>query len=227
MTQRNPMNERYADEARKGHARKSAASAKPKTSAASTVTLPSSTKTPKEKKMERKAREREAQEKDREMAVKYSRPDTPEYYKWKRFWWIGLGLAIALVLGSWLLRSVEPQWISLVVLGLAYVAIIFAFWVDITKIKKITRKWQQEQIAKEKKANKGKSKKQIEEEAKAKKEEEVRLAREAAEKTVIGRMKLSWDARKEKKAKEKEEKKKSDDGTSTEETTQEGEKNNG
>ena len=159
MTQRNPMNERYADEDRKGHTRKSAASAKPKTSAASTVTLPSTTKTPKEKKMEKKAREREAQQKDREMAVKYSRPDTPEYYKWKRFWWIGLGLAIALVLGSWLLRSVEPQWISLLVLGLAYVATISAFWVDITKIKKITRKWQQEQIAKEKKANEKEEKK--------------------------------------------------------------------
>ena len=227
MTQRNPMNERYSDEDRKGHTRKSAASAKPKTSAASTVTLPSTTKTPKEKKQERRAREREAQQKDRELAVKYSRPDTPEYYKWKRLWWIGLGAAIALVLGSWLLRSIEPQWISLVILGLAYVAIIFAFWVDISKIKKITRKWQEEQIAKEKKANKGKSKKQIEAEEKAKKEEEVRIARETAEKTVIGRMKLSLDARKEKKVKEREEKKKSKEEASAEEPKQEGEKKNG
>ncbi len=203
MTQRNPMNERYSDEDRKGHTRKSAASAKPKSSAASTVTLPSKTKTPKEKKMERRAREREAQQKDREMAVKYTKPDTPEYYKWKRLWWIGLGAAVLFVLSSWLLREIEPQWISLIILGFAYVAIIFAFWVDISKLKKITRKWQEEQIAKEKKANKGKSKKQIEEERKAAKEEEVRIAREAAEKTLIGRMKVSWDKRKEEKAKAK------------------------
>lgn len=203
MTQRNPMNERYTDDERKGHTRKSAASAKPKSSAASTVTLPSKTKTPKEKKMERRAREREAQQKDRELAVKYTKPDTPEYYKWKRLWWIGLGAAIFFVLSSWLLREIEPQWISLIILGFAYVAIIFAFWVDVSKIKKITRKWQEEQIAKEKKANKGKSKKQIEEERQAAREEEVRIAREAAEKTLIGRMKIKWDKRKEEKAKAK------------------------
>ena len=49
MTQRNPMNERYQDEDRKGHSRKSAASAKPKTSAAGTITIQSTEKTAKQK----------------------------------------------------------------------------------------------------------------------------------------------------------------------------------
>ena len=221
MTQRNPMNERYTDDERKGHTRKSAASAKPKSSAASTVTLPSKTKTPKEKKMERRAREREAQQKDREMAVKYTKPDTPEYYKWKRLWWIGLGAAIFFVLSSWLLREIEPQWISLIILGFAYVAIIFAFWVDVSKIKKITRKWQEEQIAKEKKANKGKSKKQIEAEREAAHAEEVRKSREALEKTAFGRWKLKRIAKREEQEKVKAAKNASAENSSDEESSEE------
>ncbi len=39
MSQRNPMNERYTTEGRRGTTRKSAASAKPKAQAAATVTV--------------------------------------------------------------------------------------------------------------------------------------------------------------------------------------------
>ena len=203
MTQRNPMNERNQNENRKGHSRKSAASAKPKASAASTVKIDTGAKTPREKKMERKQKEREAQEKDRELQAKYLNPDTPEYYKWKRLWWIGLGGAVLFVLASWLLRSVQPEWISLAILGLAYVAIIFAFWVDVSKIKKITRAWREEQLEKERKANKGKSKKQIEEEREAAHEEEVRKAREELEKTRLGRWRLKRIQKREEKEKAK------------------------
>ena len=203
MTQRNPMNERNQNEERKGHTRKSAASAKPKSSAASTVKIDTGAKTPREKKMERKQKEREAQEKDRQLQAKYLNPDTPEYFKWKRLWWIGLGAAVLFVLASWLLRSIQPEWISLVILGFAYVAIIFAFWVDVSKIKKITRAWREEQLEKERKANKGKSKKQIEAEREAAHEEEVRKARERLEKTPMGRWKLKRIEKREAKEKEK------------------------
>ena len=46
MTQRNPMNERYQSEDRKGATRKSAASAKPVSKAASSVRIQSTKKTP-------------------------------------------------------------------------------------------------------------------------------------------------------------------------------------
>ena len=109
------------------------------------------------------------------------------------------------MLSSWLLRSVQPEWISLIILGLAYVAIIFAFWVDVSKIKKITRAWREEQAEKERKANKGKSKKQIEAEREAAHEEEVRKAREQLEKTPMGRWKLKRIEKREEKAKKVEE----------------------
>ena len=203
MTQRNPMNERYQDEDRKGHSRKSAASAKPKTSAAGTITIQSTEKTAKQKKQERKQREREQAAKDRELAMKYSTPDSPEYKKWKKAWAIGLFSAILLVIASWFLREVQPEWISIVVLALAYIAIIFAFWVDLSKIRKVTRKWQEEQIEKEKKANKGKSKKQIAEE-RAQYEEALRKAKEEREaNSLTGKLKKK---RAEKKAAKEQEK---------------------
>ena len=221
MTQRNPMNERNQNDDRKGHTRKSAASAKPKASAASTVKIDSGAKTPREKKMERKQKEREAQAKDRELQAKYLNPDTPEYYKWKRIWWIGLGAAVLFVLASWLLRSVEPEWMSLIILGFAYVAIIFAFWVDVSKIKKITRAWREEQAEKERKANKGKSKKQIEAEREAAHAEEVRKSREALEKTAFGRWKLKRIAKREEQEKAKEAKNASAENSSDEESSEE------
>ena len=189
MSQRNPMNDRYQDEDRKGVSKKSAASAKPKSSAASTVHVEPTKKTAKEKKLERKQREREQAEKDKYLQVPYSTPDTPEYVKWKRIWWIGLLAAVILVGLSWVLRNVEPSWLSLAVLMLAYVAIIFAFWVDLSKIKKINRAWQEQQVELARKANKGKSKKQIKEEYEAREAEKKRIAQENAEKTLIGKMK--------------------------------------
>ena len=165
MSQRNPMNDRYTSEEHKGVAKKSAASAKPTKSAAATVTINDGKKSDKEKKQQKRLREAEERKRQNELAAKYSKPDTPEYKKWRKAWWIGLGCAILLVLASWVSRSVEPQWISLVVLAFAYVAIIFAFWVDIVKIKKITRKYQEEMAIKDaaekKKKYKGLSKREI------------------------------------------------------------------
>jgi hypothetical protein len=223
MTQRNPMNERNLNESRKGVSRKSAASAKPSKDAASTVNVEPVKKTPKEKKMEKRQKEAEARREQQKIAAKYSTPDTPEFYKWKRIWWIGLGAAILFVLSSWLLREVDPQWISLVVLGFAYAAIIFAFWVDAAKIKKITRKWQEEMVEKEKRENKGKSKKQIAEEERAAAEQRRKEDEERMSKSFLGRHRLARikaaEAKQAAKEKEKEEKKKKEESSKDKKTT--------
>ena len=190
MTQRSPLNERNVEDAKKGVARKSAASAKPRKEAASTVNLEPTKKTPKEKKMEKRQREARARQEQQKAAQKYSQPDTEEFRKWKRIWWMGLLAAVLFVLGSWVLRSIEPQWISLVILGFAYAAIIFAFWVDAAKIKKITRAYQEEMMEKERKANKGKSKKQIEEEEEAERARRKAEYEERLSKSAIGRYRL-------------------------------------
>ena len=54
MSQRNPMNDRYTTDDRKGQTRKSAATMKPKSKAASTVHVQSTTKTKQQKKAEQK-----------------------------------------------------------------------------------------------------------------------------------------------------------------------------
>ena len=69
MTQRNPMNERYQSEDRKGATRKSAASAKPVSKAASSVRIESTKKTPQQKKAERKQQRAKDAERDRQLAA--------------------------------------------------------------------------------------------------------------------------------------------------------------
>lgn len=193
MTTRNPMNERYSDDnAHSGVSKKSAASAKPKSKAASSVTVQSTAKTAKEKKQERKAREAKERQRERELDLKYSKPDTEEYKTWKRNWWIALAVAVVLVAASWFLQSVQPYWISMVVLFLAYAAIIFAFWIDLSKIRKITRAYQEEMVKKEAKANKGKTKKQIEAERQAEVEAERARIEEQRANSFTGKLKKKF-----------------------------------
>lgn len=163
MSQRNPMNERYTTEKHTGTTRKSAASAKPKTKAAATVTLGTSKKTPQQRKAEQKAARKKEQERQRELDRKYYKPDTERYKKLKRIWWLSLGGAVVCTLLSWLLRSVEPTWLAFVCLFGAYALIIFAFYLDFSKIRKERRIYQERMIAleeaeakKERKANRSK-----------------------------------------------------------------------
>lgn len=163
MSQRNPMNERYTTEKRTGTTRKSAASAKPKTKAAGTVTMGTSKKTPQQRKAEQKEARRKEQERQRELDRKYYKPDTERFKKLKRIWWLSLGGAVVCTLLSWLLRSVEPTWIAFICLFGAYALIIFAFYLDFSKIRKERRAYQERMIAleeaeakKERKANRGK-----------------------------------------------------------------------
>lgn len=147
MSQRNPMNERYSVDKHQGKTRKSAASAKPKKMVAGTVTTSSPKKTAKEKKAEQKQARREEQERQREIDRKYYKPDTERYKKLKRIWWASLIGAVVCVCLSWLLREVQPEWIAMVALFLAYGLIIFAFYIDFSKIRKERRAYQDRMVA--------------------------------------------------------------------------------
>ena len=147
MSQRNPMNERYTSYKRTGTTRKSAASAKPKTKAAGTVTMGTSKKTPQQRKAEQKEARKKEQERQRELDRKYYKPDTERYKKLKRIWWVSLAGAVVCTLLSWLLREVQPTWLAFVCLFGAYALIIFAFYLDFSKIRKERRAYQERMIA--------------------------------------------------------------------------------
>ncbi len=147
MSQRNPMNERYTSDKRTGTTRKSAASAKPKTKAAGTVTMGTSKKTPQQRKAEQREARKKEQERQRELDRKYYKPDTERYKKLKRIWWVSLAGAVVCTLLSWLLREVQPTWLAFVCLFGAYALIIFAFYLDFSKIRKERRAYQERMIA--------------------------------------------------------------------------------
>lgn len=154
MSQRNPMNERYTSEERTGVSRKSAASAKPKTKAASSVVVKSAEKTPQQKKAERKAERKKEQQEQRELDRKYYTPDTPRYKKLRRLWWGSLIAAILCTAASFLGRSYMPDWLAMVVLFAAYAFIIAAFYIDFSKIKKERRSYQDRMIIEEERQKK-------------------------------------------------------------------------
>lgn len=127
MTQRNPMNERYQSEDRKGATRKSAASAKPVSKAASSVRIESTKKTPQQKKAERKQQRAKDAERDRQ----FYNPPTAEYKRLRKIWWVCLILAIILTVVSFAGNNLGmPAPIMYVTLALAYVFIIAALYID-------------------------------------------------------------------------------------------------
>lgn len=147
MSQRNPMNERYTSDKHVGTTRKSAASAKPKSKAAASVTMGTSKKTPQQRKVEQKEARKKEQDRQRELDRKYYKPDTERYKKLKRIWWLSLAGAVVCTLLSWLLRSVEPTWLAFICLFGAYALIIFAFYLDFSKIRKERRAYQERMVA--------------------------------------------------------------------------------
>lgn len=149
MSQRNPMNERYTTEKHQGVTRKSAASAKPKKAQAGTVMKTSAKKSPKERKAEEKQRRKEESERQREIDRKYYKPDTERYKQLRRIWVALLAGAVISVVLSWVLRSIQPEWIAIIFLILAYVFIIAAFYIDFSKIRKERRAYQTRMIAQE------------------------------------------------------------------------------
>lgn len=174
MSQRNPMNERYTTDEHKGQTRKSAAAAKPKTKAASSVRIQPTEKTPQQKKAEAKARK----QKQRATEAKYYNPPTERYKKLRRVWWICLIAAIVCTALSWITSSNQwgGEWTGMIVLVAAYVFIIAAFYVDFSLIRRERRRYQAEM-----EAGKSKEARAAQKEAKAAERAAVAAAKAAAE----------------------------------------------
>lgn len=166
MSQRNPMNDRYQTDEHRGQTRKSAATMKPKTKAASSVRIQPTVKTKQQKKADKKA----ARAKQTEIDRQYYNPPTPEYKRLRKIWWGLLIGAIVMTAMSWFGRTFLPEVGTYVVLGLAYVCIIGALYVDFSKIRKVRRAYQEEMMSKK---NQG--------DARSRKAAEGRAARRQAE----------------------------------------------
>ncbi len=147
MSQRNPMNERYTEE-RTGKTRKSAASAKPATKAASSVRVQGA-KQEKPKgffaRAAAKANQNEAQKASdkakkrdaREDRFAYREPDNPEYQKWRRIWWGLIILALVLTAGSMFLLNGVGSQAGMITLGAGYIALAAAIVVDLRKVRRL------------------------------------------------------------------------------------------
>ena len=147
MSQRNPLNDRYQTDEHRGQTRKSAASVKPKTKAASSVRVQPTEKTKQQKKAEQKA----ARAKQMELDRRYYNPPTPEYKRLRKVWWGLLIAAIVMTVLSFAGRSFLPETVTYVTLGLAYACIIGALYVDFSKIRKVRRAYQEEMSKKKSK----------------------------------------------------------------------------
>lgn len=154
MARRSPMNERYGKHtAPSGKTRKSAAAAKPKRSSASTPAKPS-----------QPSGSRKPAAKREPMAYN---PDTPEYKKWRKIWWICLGTAfVSTGISFFVMPPRGPsQTIGSLLLGLGYTAIAAALYIDFTKLRKLRAEW----IKSGKAAEAGKTAEKVREEKAAEK----------------------------------------------------------
>lgn len=153
MATRNPMNQRYTDGGPAGQTRKSAASAKPKRKAADTVYISnskqkSSKPAPKLSKEEQKIKRE--QERAHSNAI-YSvatilMNNDPRYKKFKLVWWAMLGLAVLILICTWIiqvkLKLHEQKTVSYLSIGLllaAYAPIIIAIVLDFAKVRPIRK----------------------------------------------------------------------------------------
>lgn len=183
MSQRNPLNERYNDENRKGKTRKSAASAKPSSERAATVRDPAP-KSKKQKKEERRQREEKRDQQLRTMAPDARRfEEQPEYKKLRRYWWICLIGAIALIAVSFLAsRNEGLEFLYIPCLIAGYVLVIVAFYIDLGKIRKMRKNYEQTQVlGKSKQARAAQKKARAEARAQQKEAEEKFEEAKAAE----------------------------------------------
>lgn len=158
MSQRNPMNDRNQQE-HKGQTRKSAASAKPASSAGySVIVKDPEKKTAKEKKAEDKAKRAEIK-KSNQIEPQYYNPPTKEYKNAKRLWWITVAGAIILAGISFALRESVDTTISIGLIVVAYLLIVFALYLDLFRMKKMRRAYQNEMRALESKSGRANSNK--------------------------------------------------------------------
>ena len=194
MSQRNPMNERYTSEERPGKTRKSAASAKPATKAASSVRVQGQ-KSDKPKGLFAKARteanKSEAKSKSNAKSSQskattvYNVP-TDEYRKWRRLWMATLVAAITFTVLSFAAMNM-PQFaesqLAMVTLGMGYVFLAAAIIIDIAKVRKIRQAYNETVVN-----NRSKEATKSRKEQKAAAREQEALRREEAERKAAERV---------------------------------------
>lgn len=169
MTQRNYQNARNQGDGPKGKSRKSAGSAKLKRKAGDSVYTPSKAVQAKRASRSETKAGRDAQKKAqkyesskavdtteqmrrRERAMVSMMRDMPEYKFWRRVWWILMGLTFFVIVLTWIPNmmvnagmldesfSETASWISSVGFIFAFVALIGAFFIDFTKIRKLQKR---------------------------------------------------------------------------------------
>ena len=188
MSQRNPMNDRYQTDEHAGKTRKSAASMKPKTKAASTVHVQSTAK-PKKRglfgggggtKQQAKSERKLERERRAELNRKYYNPPTKQYRNLRRLWW---GLIIgAIVCGviTFAGQQFLPQPLVFVMLAITYLLAVAALFLDSMKIRKVRRAYQDQMERKSKDARAlEKAAKAAEKAAKAAEKEAAEAAKNA------------------------------------------------
>ena len=201
MTQRNPMNDRYQQtgEKKTGKTRKSAASAKPTTKAASSVHIEGKAPKP-QGRFARAQRQAQQPKKSSSSQDRYFQPDTPEYRKWRRIWWGFIIAALALTslsffAAGWFGGNRVPMY---VMLGLGYAALIVAIVIDVTKVRKIRNAAASSgsKSKMSKKQRKAEEARRAEEAARAREAEEAKRAAKAAKKGrgVFGKKKEDAEA---------------------------------
>ena len=191
MSQRNPMNERYTRDDVQGKSRSSAARAKPKAAASTSVIIENTAKSKKEIRREQdeiaaKARARAARKAgDINPSKPVSLKDIPqsdEYRKWRKIWWVTLIAAIAFTVLSWVLSTYMHEVAGFVALALAYVFLISAFILEFAKVRKLRNGSPYPAPVKDPNVSRNDRKRAIRAaEAKMKEEDARRMAQEEAE----------------------------------------------
>jgi len=133
MARRAPNNPRYQKyTGPEGKTRKSAAAAKPKNASSGSGSKSSSKKSSSGNKSTSKT-----------SALAMRNPDTAEFKAYRRQWWIGLIVGLALTAVSWALQVyVTAPWArtaQAVTLGMAYASIGFAFYIDWKKMRPLRK----------------------------------------------------------------------------------------
>ena len=191
MSQRNPMNERYTREDVQGKSRASAARAKPKAAASTSVVIENHVKTKKEIRREQdeiaaKARARAARKAGNLNSTQPVNPkDIPqsdEYRKWRKIWWVTLIAAIVCTAMSWVISNYISEVAGFVVLALAYGFLISAFVLEFAKVRKLRNSSPYPMPVKDPNVSRNDRKRAIRAaEAKIKEEDARRMAQEEAE----------------------------------------------
>ena len=158
MSTRNPMNERYSSDAEKpaGKTRKSAASAKPVSKAASSVHIEEKKSSGKQKSSSARASQKQ---KERAARREYLNPDTPEYKKLHAVWVVMIVIAIALTAIGLIIGNVldnHSMGMAMVIVGDIF--LVIGILLDIFKLSKMRARYAEEKTKDKSKAATAKKK---------------------------------------------------------------------